>query len=94
MANHRVARVLADPVRHSRGAHPGGWPDLVYLRLHGSPRMYYSSYEPGLLSALASRMALALREGRIVWCIFDNTASGAATDNALRLQQALDKEPA
>jgi uncharacterized protein YecE (DUF72 family) len=93
LANHRAARVLADPVRHPRAAQPGGWPGLVYLRLHGSPRMYHSSYEPALLSALASRMALAQREGRVVWCIFDNTASGAAADNALRLQQALDKEP-
>ena len=86
----RVARVLADPVRHAAGAWPGGWTELMYLRLHGSPRMYYSSYEPELINSLARRMALALRETPAVWCIFDNTASGAATDNALRLVQALE----
>ena len=56
--------------------------------------MYYSAYEPALLSALAARIALALREGCEVWCIFDNTAGGAAADNALLLQHALDKEVA
>jgi uncharacterized protein YecE (DUF72 family) len=92
LASHGVARVLADPLRDPAGAVPGGSPDLVYLRLHGSPRTYYSSYEPALIAALASRIALALREGADVWCIFDNTAAGAAVDNALRLKQALDKE--
>jgi uncharacterized protein YecE (DUF72 family) len=92
LSAHRVARVLADPVRHESGEWPGGWPSLVYLRLHGSPRMYYSAYEPALLARLAVRIAAALRDGRAVWCIFDNTAGGAAPDNALALQQALQKE--
>jgi uncharacterized protein YecE (DUF72 family) len=92
LAQQRVARVLADPVRHPPGARPGGWPGLVYLRLHGSPRMYYSSYEPALIAALAARSALALQEVQELWCIFDNTAGGAAADNALALQGALVKE--
>ena len=92
LAQRQVARVLADPVRHDGGELPGGWPDRVYLRLHGSPRMYYSSYEPALLQALARRIALALRQGREVWCIFDNTAGSAAVHNAVDLQLALDKE--
>jgi len=94
LAAFQVARVLADPLRHPDGARPGGWRGLVYLRLHGSPRMYYSSYEPQWIGTLASRMALAQREGCTVWCIFDNTAGGAAADNALRLRQALDQESA
>ncbi|MEZ0307213.1 MAG: DUF72 domain-containing protein [Ramlibacter sp.] len=84
-----VARVLADPVRHEAGAWPGGIAHLAYLRLHGSPRMYYTPYEPSLIAALARRIALALESGVTVWCVFDNTASGAAADNALRLAQAL-----
>lgn len=83
----RVARVLADPVRHS--AQPGGWPGLVYLRLHGSPRVYYSPYEEDLLQVLARRMRQAEAEGAEVWCIFDNTASGAAAGNALFTRKAL-----
>jgi len=90
LASFRAARVLADPVRHPTSAAPGGWPSLVYLRLHGSPRVYYSSYEGELIDALAARIALARSEGREVWCIFDNTASGAATANALQLLHALE----
>jgi uncharacterized protein YecE (DUF72 family) len=59
----------------------------VYCRLHGSPRTYYSAYEPTLIEALALRMEAARHEAQSVWCIFDNTASGAATANALDLQQ-------
>ncbi len=89
---HRVARVLADPVRFDAGRQPGGWPDWIYLRLHGSPRTYYSSYEPALITALARRIQLAVAEERIVWCVFDNTAAGAAVPNALALVGALTKE--
>ncbi|MFC5497116.1 DUF72 domain-containing protein [Caenimonas terrae] len=92
LAQHRVARVLADPVRHEGGRLPGGWPDRIYLRLHGSPRMYYSSYEPQTLQALAKRIALAAAEGREVWCIFDNTAGNAAAQNGLDLRLALDQQ--
>nr|WP_222622913.1 DUF72 domain-containing protein [Ramlibacter cellulosilyticus] len=87
----QVARVLADPVRHDPGRAPGGWPGLVYLRLHGTPRVYYSSYETPVLQALAQRLQLARAEGADCWCIFDNTASGAAAGNALELQRLLEE---
>ncbi|MEJ8838595.1 DUF72 domain-containing protein [Ramlibacter sp. AN1133] len=89
----RIARVLADPVRHAPGAWPGGWPQQVYVRLHGSPRMYYSAYAPRVLAALAARMRLAQAEGAQVWCIFDNTASGAAAGDALTLLRLLAQSP-
>lgn len=89
LASHRVARVLADPVRFAQAAAPGGWAPLVYVRLHGSPRMYYSAYEPPVIEALAHRIAMELHAGRTVWCTFDNTASGAAAHDALALQAAL-----
>ncbi len=94
LARYQVARVLADPVRHPGGERPGGWRGLTYLRLHGTPRTYYSSYPDTVLEPLARRIALALRTGETVWCIFDNTAAGAATHNALALKQFLWKEPA
>ena len=87
----QVARVLADPVRHDPGRWPGGWPQRVYLRLHGTPRMYYSSYELPLLHALADRMLKAEAQGAEVWCMFDNTASGAAAGDALVLQRLLEE---
>ncbi|MES3002123.1 MAG: DUF72 domain-containing protein [Pseudomonadota bacterium] len=89
---HRVARVLADPVRHDAGAMPGGHRGLVYLRLHGSPRVYYSSYPPDVIAALAARIQMAERGGAEVWCMFDNTASGAAAGDALALQRALQQD--
>jgi uncharacterized protein YecE (DUF72 family) len=91
LAGLQVARVLADPVRHDPGGRPGGWPQRVYLRLHGAPRVYYSSYGTPVLRALAERMLRAQAEGAEVWCIFDNTASGAAAGNALELQRLLEE---
>lgn len=89
LAQRRLARVLADPVRHAGGERPGGWRGLTYLRLHGSPRTYYSSYPDEVIDALARRIAAALTDGETVWCIFDNTASGAAAHNAIALQERL-----
>lgn len=77
-----VARVAADPAPVPVGGEPGGWLGLVYFRLHGSPRMYYSSYSPDFLDRLSSILCQAARR-EPVWCIFDNTAAGAGTGNAL-----------
>lgn len=77
-----VGRAAVDPAPHPAAAAPGGWPGLVYWRLHGSPRMYYSSYDATQLSALEQR----LRYAPEAWCIFDNTAAGAAAQNALSLR--------
>jgi len=84
-----IARVLADPVLFDEAAAPGGWPGLVYLRLHGSPRRYWSAYDDALLERLASRLRLARGEGAECWCILDNTASGAAVGNAMTLGRLL-----
>lgn len=84
----QAGRVLADPVLHAGGEVPGGWPGLVYCRLHGAPRVYYSAYDAALVDALAARLRVATLAARSVWCIFDNTASGAAAANALDLHQA------
>lgn len=78
----RIARVAADPVQASNGDQPGGWEGLAYYRLHGSPRVYYSSYSEDYLRSLLHKLEGAAQVGP-VWCIFDNTASGAAMENAL-----------
>ena len=78
------------PILHRpAAAEPGGWPGVVYYRLHGSPRMYYSSYSPEFLRSLAERLTMYARPENPVWCIFDNTALGAATSNALELLRDL-----
>lgn len=85
LAAWQVARVAADPARVPAAAEPGGWRARAYYRLHGSPRTYYSAYEDDYLDALAGRLRGDAAAGREVWCIFDNTAAGAATRNALDL---------
>ena len=84
-----ISRVAADPALLPAAAEPGGWPGIVYHRLHGSPRMYYSSYSDAYLHALASRLAALARARVPVWCIFDNTAFGVAYANALDLMPKL-----
>ncbi|MCV4633615.1 DUF72 domain-containing protein, partial [Escherichia coli] len=49
MQDARVARVAADPARVPEAALPGGWSGLVYARLHGSPRIYWSAYDDAAL---------------------------------------------
>jgi uncharacterized protein YecE (DUF72 family) len=85
----QVARVLADPQVTEAGRSPGGLAGLVYVRLHGSPRMYYSAYERAFLDALLVRLDVAAKSGASVWCIFDNTAEGHAVADALYTTQQL-----
>jgi uncharacterized protein YecE (DUF72 family) len=79
---YRVARVAADPAVVPAAAEPGGWDGLVYYRLHGSPRVYYSAYADEYLASLAKTLTHSAQTAE-VRCIFDNTAEGAATANAL-----------
>jgi len=85
-----VARVAADPACVPAAAEPGGARDLVYHRLHGSPRVYYSAYPPDYVAALADQVAREAEAGRKTWCIFDNTALGEAWRNGLELLAALE----
>jgi len=87
LAAYQVARVAADPARHPLAGKPGGWPELAYWRLHGSPQMYRSPYDGAFLDQLADE----LRAGPAAetWCVFDNTTLGAAAANALALQNLL-----
>jgi uncharacterized protein YecE (DUF72 family) len=80
----RIARVAADPACVPRAAVPGGWPGLVYFRLHGSPETYVSAYSDEFLDRMAARI-LGLEAAAEVWCIFDNTARGEALPDALHL---------
>ena len=84
VAEFRVTRAAADPAVAEGASEPGGWEGLAYHRLHGSPKMYHSAYPDDYLDALASKLPAAPRSAS-VWCIFDNTAAGAATANALAL---------
>ena len=82
----RIARVAADPPRAVGADTPGGWQKLVYFRLHGSPEIYRTSYGAERLGPIAASLHSASRTGADGWCMFDNTASSAATADALRLK--------
>jgi uncharacterized protein YecE (DUF72 family) len=87
LAAHRIARVAADPAQMEGAAEPGGWEGLAYYRWHGSPKMYYSKYDEAALASLRRSLDNSRRRGAEVWCIFDNTASGAGFGNALTLSE-------
>ncbi len=77
LKNFAIDRVFADPAPV--------WPaeDFAtppkYVRLHGKPKIYYSSYTDEEIRSLSKLLA------RDSWCVFDNTASGAAIENALSM---------
>ncbi|MCM8743215.1 DUF72 domain-containing protein [Pseudomonas koreensis] len=82
---YRIAQAVVDPSRISTDGSAQGWAGLGYWRLHGSPRIYHSAYDERYLQALAQQLKVAAAQGAVTWCIFDNTASGAALGNALAL---------
>jgi uncharacterized protein YecE (DUF72 family) len=84
LSGRSVTRVIADPAAGQPGPHVPTTA-AIYARLHGNPRVYYSSYEPAYIDQLARDMAIHTAAGRTPWVIFDNTASGAAVPNALSL---------
>ena len=78
-----ITRVLADPVVARSGPHIATT-QASYLRLHGSPRVYYSAYADEVIAQISGRFNTP-----DAWCIFDNTAAGAALPNALALTALL-----
>lgn len=77
LKNYAIDRVLADPSRV--------WPAEAfadpprYVRLHGRPKIYYSSYSEDEIRSFLKLLASDS------WCVFNNTASGAAIENALTM---------
>ncbi|MDQ6684006.1 MAG: DUF72 domain-containing protein, partial [Pseudomonadota bacterium] len=60
----------------------------VYYRWHGAPRVYWSRYAPEWLQERATALRRWPPEADC-WCVFDNTASGAAIVNSLELRELL-----
>ena len=87
LEHHVVTRVIADPAKGQPGDHVPTT-SALYARLHGAPRIYYSSYSPEYLAQLGEDMQVHAAHGRSVWVMFDNTASGAAVTNALAIRKA------
>lgn len=89
LQEYQIARVAADPPTVPSAAQPGGSSNMCYYRLHGSPRVYYSTYHEDFLRRVALKLRTAAANGEAVWCIFDNTAESAAIPNAFSLMQIL-----
>jgi uncharacterized protein YecE (DUF72 family) len=66
--------------------------DFVYIRLHGPGGKYQGSYDDAALRRWARRIRAWSREGKAVWCFFDNDDSGYAAQDARRLQAMLEKK--
>lgn len=88
LGEHRIARVAADPALVPDAGRTGAWAGIAYYRLHGSPHRYWSAYGAEVLAGLATALARGSSAAER-WCIFDNTASGAAIENAWDLQRRL-----
>ena len=84
----QVTRVIADPPKGQPGPHVPTTA-AIYVRLHGSPRVYYSDYSPAYIAQLGLDMAAHLAAQRPVWCVFDNTLSPTFAEQALALQDAV-----
>ncbi|OLP50236.1 DUF72 domain-containing protein [Allorhizobium taibaishanense] len=77
----RIERVFADPpVIDNQAPSDSGY---SYLRLHGKPHVYYSPYTQTEIADYAGLMSSGS------WCVFDNTALGNATENALTMKNIL-----
>jgi uncharacterized protein YecE (DUF72 family) len=89
LIEHRMARVAAHPAPHPLAGEPAAWAEPVYYRLHGAPQLYYSSYTKEELQSFAEKLIAAEQRTGAVWCIFNNTAAGAAVENAFELMEML-----
>jgi uncharacterized protein YecE (DUF72 family) len=81
-----VIRVVADPPAGEPGPFAATCAGEAYVRLHGSPLIYRSIYEPERLAQVAAW--LRSQQGRAL-VIFDNTMSGTQVRQALQLREML-----
>lgn len=77
LKSYAIDRVLADPAPVWPATHFTVPPR--YVRLHGKPKIYYSSYSKDEIRSFKELL------GPDSWCVFDNTADGAAIENALTM---------
>jgi uncharacterized protein YecE (DUF72 family) len=85
LERYQISRVATDPPPVPDSMIPAGWSRLAYFRLHGSPRTYWSRYGENAIATLAATIGSTTADQ--VWCVFDNTASGAAIENTGELHE-------
>lgn len=92
LEDYQIARVIADPDPIAVATPPVRSAHIAYVRLHGSPKIYYSNYSEDSLQAWTSEFLTAADGKSAAWCIFDNTAMGYATINALDFKKLVDTQ--
>ena len=65
--------------------------DLVYIRLHGPEKAYQGRYRTRALARWATRCQAWSKEGRDVYCYFDNDEKGYAAQDALALKRMIEE---
>lgn len=81
-----VIRVVADPPAGEPGPFIATADQAAYVRLHGSPLIYRSIYEPQRLAQVAAWLR---NQSSNALVIFDNTMSGTQVRQAAQLRQML-----
>lgn len=81
-----VTRVVADPPAGAPGPFIPTTRNASYVRLHGSPHIYRSPYEPERLARVAAWLGEQSGQALV---IFDNTMSGTQASQALHLRALL-----
>lgn len=63
--------------------------DFVYIRLHGPGQAYQGQYDTNTLAGWAGAICAWLKQGKEIFCFFDNDQAGYAIQDALRLQKMI-----
>lgn len=65
--------------------------DFVYVRLHGPGGPYQGNYDSQTLAGWAGAFSTWSRQGKSIYCYFDNDEAGYAAQNAQTLQSMLQR---
>ena len=61
--------------------------DFIYIRLHGPGEAYQGEYDTDALAGWAGAFYTWAKQGKEIFCYFDNDEAGYAAQDALRLQK-------
>ena len=92
LGEHDIALCLSD-----HAAAPAPWAvtaSFVYIRAHGPSGRYWGSYADDTLHKWATDIEAWRTQGRTVYCYFDNDIKSAAPEDARRLLDLLEADPA
>ena len=87
LQKYNAAWVIADSPRYPKAEAITA--KFVYIRMHGSKKMFSSSYTIAELRNLAEKIKKWRKQGLDIYCYFNNDFSGFAVKNASKLKQLL-----